>query len=149
MGAHQGGLESPQVNQPKYLNHLPKPQYCKSRFYLPAEGTLTLMTSGEKGENGVFRKQLQKLEPTKGAWNHHNCLNHLSNTQSCKISCYLLAGCTLTLMTSEEKVIMGYFGNKLWNWGPPRGPGIAPSLSIIFPILNIAKADVIPLLKAH
>jgi hypothetical protein len=66
MGAHQGGLESPQVNQPKYLNHLPEPQYCKSRCYLPAEGTLTLMTSGEKGENGEFWEQLEKLEPTKG-----------------------------------------------------------------------------------
>jgi hypothetical protein len=71
------------------------------------------MTSGEKGENGVFWEQLQKLGPTKGAWNHPKCLNHLPNTQSCKISCYLRAGCTLTLMTSEEKVKMGYFGNKL------------------------------------
>jgi hypothetical protein len=52
-------------------------------------------------------------------------------------------------MTSEEKVKMGDFGNKLRNWGPPRGPGIAPSFSIIFPILNIAKKDVISLMKAH
>jgi hypothetical protein len=49
----------------------------------------------------------------------------------------------------EKKVKMGYFGNKFRNWGPPRGPGIAPSLSIIFPILNISKADVMSLLKAH
>jgi hypothetical protein len=52
-------------------------------------------------------------------------------------------------MTSEEKVKMGYFGNKLRDWGPPRGPGMAPSLSFIFPILNIPKPDVISLLKAH
>jgi hypothetical protein len=58
-------------------------------------------------------------------------------------------GVHLTLMTSDAKVKMGYFGNKLRNWGPPRGPGISPSLSIIFPILNIAKPDVISLLKAH
>jgi hypothetical protein len=107
------------------------------------------MTSGEKGGNGVFWEQLEKLGPTKGAWNHLKCLNHLPNTQSCNISCYLRAGCTLTLMTSEEKVKMGYFGNKLRNWGPPRGPRIAPSFSIIFPILNIAKKNVISLLKAH
>jgi hypothetical protein len=93
MGAHQGGLESPQVNQPKYLNHLPKPQYCKSRCYLPAEGTLTLMTSGEKGENGVFWEQLQKLEPTKGAWNCAKCLKHLPEPQYCKadVICLLSA----------------------------------------------------------
>jgi hypothetical protein len=107
------------------------------------------MKSGEKGENGVFCNQLEKLGPNQGAWNHPKCLNHLPNTQSCKSSCYLHAECTLTLRTSEEKVKMGYFGNKLRNWGPPRGPGIAPSLSIIFPILNIAKEDVIFLLGVH
>jgi hypothetical protein len=52
-------------------------------------------------------------------------------------------------MTSEKKVKMGHFGNKLRNWGPPGGPGMAPSFSIILPILNLAKTDVISLLKAH
>jgi hypothetical protein len=52
-------------------------------------------------------------------------------------------------MTSEEKVKMGCFGNKLRNWGPPRGPGIAPSLSIIFPILTLSKSVVISLLGAQ
>jgi hypothetical protein len=40
-------------------------------------------------------------------------------------------------MTSEKKVKMGYFGNKWRNWSPPRGPGIAPRVSKIFPILNL------------
>jgi hypothetical protein len=41
-------------------------------------------------------------------------------------------------------VKMRYFGNKLRNWCPPRGPGIAPSLSIIFSILNIEKKILSP-----
>jgi hypothetical protein len=90
-------------NCPNFLKHFPKPQYCKIRCYLPAEGTLTLMTSGEKGENGVFWEQLEKLGPTKGAWNHPKYLNDLHNPQSFKINCYLRAGWTLTLMTSGEK----------------------------------------------
>jgi hypothetical protein len=44
---------------------------------------------------------------------------------------------------------MGYFGNNWRNWSPPRGPGIAPGVSKIFPSLNISKADVISLLRAH
>jgi hypothetical protein len=66
----------------KCKKNLSEPQYFKRRFYLPAEGILTLLTSGEKGENGVFWEQLEKFGPTKGAWNHQKCLNHLSNTQS-------------------------------------------------------------------
>jgi hypothetical protein len=52
---------------PNFVNHLPNPQYFKSRCYLPAEGTLTLMTSAEQGENGVFWKQMEILGSTKGA----------------------------------------------------------------------------------
>jgi hypothetical protein len=50
-------------NCPNFLKHFPKPQHCKSRCYLPAEGTLTLMTSGEKGGNGVFWEQREKFGP--------------------------------------------------------------------------------------
>jgi hypothetical protein len=39
----------------------------KSVFSLGAGWTVTLMTSGEKGENGVFWEQLEELGPTKGA----------------------------------------------------------------------------------
>jgi hypothetical protein len=52
---------------PKFVNHLPNPQYCKKRCYLPAEGTLTLMTSAEQGENGLFWEQMENLGSTKGA----------------------------------------------------------------------------------
>jgi hypothetical protein len=49
-------------------------------------------------------------------------------------------------MTSGEKMGMWYFGNKWRNWCPPRGPGIAPSVSKIFPILNLEKSVFIPVL---
>jgi hypothetical protein len=67
------------------------------------------MTSGEKGENGVFWEQLEKSGPTKGAWNHPKCLNHLPNPQSRKISFYSRSGGTATLMTSGEKGENGAF----------------------------------------
>jgi hypothetical protein len=66
-------------NCPKCIKNLPEPQYFKSRCYLPAEGTLTLMTSEEKGKNGVFWEKMEELEPTKGAWNRPKCLNCLLN----------------------------------------------------------------------
>jgi hypothetical protein len=49
----------------------------------------------------------------------------------------------------RKKAKMGYFGNKWRNWSPSKGPGIAPSVSKILPSLNILKADVISLLRAH
>jgi hypothetical protein len=61
------------------------------------------MKSGEKGENRVFWEQLEKLGPTKGAWNHPKYLNYLHNPQSFKINFCLRAGWPLTLMTSWEK----------------------------------------------
>jgi hypothetical protein len=79
-------------NFPKCLYHLLTPHSCKMSFYLPAWGTLILMTHGEKCENGVFWVQLEKLGPTKGAWNRPKYLNHLPNPQSFKINFYLRAG---------------------------------------------------------
>jgi hypothetical protein len=46
-------------------------------------------------------------------------------------------------------VKMGFFGNNWRNGGPPRGPGITPSVPIIFLILNLAKSAVISVLGAH
>jgi hypothetical protein len=84
-------------NHPKYLNHLHNPLSSQISFYLCAEGTLTLMTSGENGENGVFWEHMEELEHTQGAWNCPNCLKHFPKPQYCKSIFYLLAEGTLTL----------------------------------------------------
>jgi hypothetical protein len=52
-------------------------------------------------------------------------------------------------MRTGEIVKMGYFGNKWRNWSSPRGHGIVPSVSSIFPVLNLGKSAVISVLGAH
>jgi hypothetical protein len=52
-------------------------------------------------------------------------------------------------MTRGKNLKMGDFGNNWRNWGPPRGPGITPSISIIFTILNLSKSVFISVLRAH
>jgi hypothetical protein len=108
-------------NCPKCLQNLSMPQYFKSRCYLPSEGTLTLMTSEEKGENGVSWEQMEELGPTKGAWNHQNCLNHLPNPQYCKIRCYLPDEGTLNFMASGGKGANGVFWEQIKKLGPIKG----------------------------
>jgi hypothetical protein len=46
----------------------------------------------------------------------------------------------------KKKGKLGYFGNNWSNWGPPRGPEINPDVSIIFPILFLAKTDFVSVL---
>jgi hypothetical protein len=108
-------------NCPKFLNHLPNPQSCKNRCYLPAKGTLTLMTSAEQGENGVFWEQMEKSKPTKEACNCPKCIKNLPEPQYFKSRCYLPAEGTLTLMTSEEKGKNGVFWEKMEELEPTKG----------------------------
>jgi hypothetical protein len=53
-------------NCPKGLKNLPNPQSCKISFYLRSGATATLMTSGEKGENGAFWEQMEKFGAHQG-----------------------------------------------------------------------------------
>jgi hypothetical protein len=49
----------------------------------------------------------------------------------------------------RKNVKIGFIGNKWRNRRPPRGPGMAPSVSKIFLSLIISKEDVNSLLRAH
>jgi hypothetical protein len=97
---------------------------------------------GKKVKMGHFWEQMEKLGPTNGAWNRPKCLNCLHNPQSFEISLYLPAGDTSTLMKSKEKRENRVFWEQLEEFGPE----INPDVSIIFPILLLAKTDVISVL---
>jgi hypothetical protein len=108
-------------NCTKCLKHLLNPQSCKISFYLSSGGTANLMTSGEKGENGVFWEQIEKLGSTKVAWNCSKFVNYLPNPEYCKTRCYLPAEGTLTFMTSAEQGENGVFWEQMEILGSTKG----------------------------
>jgi hypothetical protein len=107
------------------------------------------MTIAEQGENGVFWEQMEILGSTKGAWNYPQCLKHLSNPQSCKISFYLRSGSTLTFITSEENGENGVFWERMEELEPTKGACNCPSgiKNILEP--QYFKSRCISLLRAH
>jgi hypothetical protein len=77
-------------NCPKCLKNLPNPLSCKILFFLCSGDPLTLMTSEEKGENGVFWEQMEELEPAKGACNYPSGIKNLPEPQYFKSRCISL-----------------------------------------------------------